>query len=195
MLDLGLLAEHWPGTCVIGRLVPTSAGPGRMFEWRPLPVDEETARRVALEPRPEGWFDIVVAQHAAGRLPHLFSYLDDTALVSDLPQRVWIGLLEEHQISDLPATNGLIAYADVALQVCENVLDLTAMAGLAIVADRQLIAALMLEPGLAGRLQDTLAGPRHARAWRILEEVLPEPASARCGALAALSELRASEAS
>ncbi len=187
VLDLGLLAEHQPGTCVIGRIVPTSAAPGRMFEWRPLLVDEETARQVAGEARPEGWFDIVVAQHAAGALPHLFSYLDDTALVSDLPQRAWVWMLEEHQIPDLPVTDGLVSYGDVALQVCENVLHLTAMAGRSMRIDRQIIAALMLEPGLAARLRERLAVPQHARAWRILEEVLPEPASARCGSLVALT--------
>ncbi len=52
------------------------------------------------------------------------------------------------------------------------------MAGRSMGIDRQIIAALMFEPGLAVRLRDRLALPEHTQ-----------------GAPAALGELRASEAS
>lgn len=50
VLDLGLAAQHGPGSCFLCRVVPTRERPGLMFEWRPLPVDETTARQVAAEP-------------------------------------------------------------------------------------------------------------------------------------------------
>ena len=47
LIDLGASIRPGRGRWVIGRVVPSGTTPEWMFDTRPLPVDERTAREVA----------------------------------------------------------------------------------------------------------------------------------------------------
>ena len=69
-------------TCVIGRVVPTGAEPGLMFESRPLTVDDTTAIQVARAAGPgrTTWLSVLAEARAAGRLEAGFSLCLPTSL-------------------------------------------------------------------------------------------------------------------
>ena len=193
ILDLGLAAEHEPGTHFLGRLVPTTTPPGRMFEWRPLQVDPTTARRVAAHPAT--WLGVVAEQAATGALPMMFSYLDDdTSMAFDGPDRAWLGLLETDDIDRLPTTDGLIDYEDVALAVLPKVLRIAEHSPEHLVLVRHFAEALLLEPGVCEEAREHLGGFRYVLAWRTLAGVLREPARSRCLDLARTRRDRSSAA-
>jgi hypothetical protein len=184
ILDLGLAAEHEPGTCFLGRLVPTSTPPGRMLEWRPLPVDAGTARKVAAQPAT--WLEVVAEQAAAGVLPMMFSYQDDTSMAFDCADRSWLGLLDTEDIELLPTTDGLIDFEDVALAVLPKVLRIAENVPEHLGIVRHFAEALLLEPGLVEGARERFGGFRHAVAWSVLSGVLRDPARSRCLDLAGI---------
>jgi hypothetical protein len=83
LVDRGLAEQVPAGACVLGRVVPTTERPGRMFEWRPLPVNERTARAVARNP--QRWLMILAAGARARRLPPAVSHVSETSMTADLP--------------------------------------------------------------------------------------------------------------
>lgn len=87
-LDIGALFERGEGTYV-GRLVPIDVEPGRMFESRPLEVDEETARAVALDPDRLEWLEPLYRARTDGRLPLHFSHGAGTPYTCDLVPLSW----------------------------------------------------------------------------------------------------------
>ena len=193
ILDLGLAAEHEPGTHFLGRLVPTTTQPGRMFEWRPLQVDPTTARRVAAHPAT--WLEIIAEQAATGALPMMFSYQDDdTSMAFDGLDRSWLGLLETEDIDRLPTTDGLIDYEDVALAVLPKVLRVAEHCPEHLGAVRHYAEALLLEPGVHEQAREHFGGFRHVLAWSTLADVLREPARSRCLDLARVRRDRSSPA-
>ena len=110
LLNVGAAWERDVNTCVIGRLAPTGAEPGLMFESRPLTVDDTTALQVA---RAAGlgrttWLNVLAEARAAGRLEVGFSLCLPTSLVCDLPGG--------------PPT-GMAGEGDPAVVLCDLVLD------------------------------------------------------------------------
>ena len=184
ILDLGLAEEHAPGAHLLGRLVPTATAPGRMFEWRPLPVDEQTAARVAADPA--GWLDVVAERAACGALPMMFSYVGDTLMSADLPARYWLGLLEPDDVDRLPADDGLIDYADVHALVLPKLLKVAEHAPQHLPLMRHFAETLLLEPGVHELARARFTGYRRAVAWWAIAGVVREPARGRCLELAAL---------
>ncbi len=185
LLDLGLLGRHEPGTCAIGRLVPISMPPGLMFESAPLVVDTDTALAVAREPRRGRWFDRIAEAQRRGRLPARYALVEDAALVSDLPQQVWLALLPEPRPSRAGAS---ATVTDLALAVIATVLDHAEQLGTEIEVARHAVAAVLLEPGIQDLVQEHYAVPARARAWRTLADVVPEPAQGRCRKYAELAD-------
>lgn len=186
VLDLGLAFQHWPGQHFLGRLVPTVAAPGLMFEWRPLPVDAVTADLVARAP--EDWVDIVARRARTEDLPRMFSLLDDDCdLVTDLPAYPWMALLEPSDVGQLPQVEGVISQDDVALFVLARLLRSAGTVGPQIAVARHVIWSVLLQPGLDEAVREELTEPEHARAWRILAGVVPEPARGRCRRYAELA--------
>lgn len=179
ILDLGLAFQHWPGRHFLGRLVPTVSGPGAMFEWRPLPVDAETAALVAASPGT--WTSIVAARARSGDLPDMFSLMDDdTELVADLPDRPWLGFLEPEDIDELPQADGIIDYDDVAMVVLDRLLHAAARAGHALHPARAAIWSLALNPDLEPLIRAAFRGAEHRAGWLAFAELVPEPARQRC---------------
>lgn len=187
VLDLGLAFQHLPGQHLLGRLVPTVAGPGLMFEWRPLPVDAVTADLVARDP--EGWVDIVAKRARSEDLPSMFSLLDDDYdLVTDLPAFPWMALLEPSDVDRLPHVDGVISQDDVALLVLARLLGGAGTVGPQIAVARHIIWSLLLQPGMDATVREEFTGPEYARAWRILAGVVSEPVRGRCRRYAELAE-------
>ena len=187
VLDLGLAFQHWPGQHFLARIVPTVTDPGLMFEWRPLPVDSDTAELVAADPG--RWVEILAERALSGELPRMFSLLDDdTDLVSDLPAHSWLALLELHQIADLPQIDGVISFDDVALIVLDRLLRAASAAGPAIAAARHVTWTLVLHPGVDEAVRNHFTQPHHGHAWRVLAGIVAEPARGRCRRYAEISE-------
>ncbi|MDO9456600.1 MAG: hypothetical protein Q7T52_10950 [Nocardioides sp.] len=172
LLDLGLTHLHEVGTHVLGRVVPTSSAPGRLFDWRALPIDGRTAAAVARHP--ERWLKILAARGASRALPEAYSHLTDTSLTADLPQHAWGALLGQPVDEDLPRPPRSLA-ADA----------LRAALGLAVdEADvrrqRHLVAELLLDEALDARTLARFATSKHRTAWQTLARELPAYAARRC---------------
>lgn len=179
LLDLGVAFQHWPGEHLLGRVVRTSTPPGRMFEWRPLPVDGGTAARVASDP--ERWTEIVAERARSEELACGFSLLDDdTDMLTDLPANPWQALLDREQIDKLPTIDGLIAYDDVALAVLERLLRAFGATGTVPAVARPVLWSLVLQAGMDRSVRERFTGLQFALGWRAIAHAVPEPAKARC---------------
>jgi hypothetical protein len=121
----------------------------------------------------------------------LFSYLDDTDMVTDLPCHAWLGFLDERDIPELPQTDGVLSFDDVAIFALERILRVAPLMGPRMVQMRHFLWPLLLRSGMHIAIKEDYVGPEHARAWRILGSVLAEPARSRCREYAALGEGRA----
>lgn len=170
VLDLGLTAQLGPGTHVLGRLVPTTTEPGRLFDWRPLPVPERTARLVA--DRPDDWLSIVGHEHRVGRLAAGFAHQGDSALVTDLPQHSWGVLLGLGIDDDLPRPPHELAGNALKAALHLDAADVR--------RHRHAIAELLLDEALDDRTVARWAQPRFAGAWRLLAAGVPSYAARRC---------------
>jgi hypothetical protein len=185
LLDLGLGTEHWPGQHFLGRVVPTRVGPGRMFEWRPLPVGKVTARRVAADP--DRWLEILAERSRTGTLPSMWSHVGDEEMVADLPVHSWLGLLDHHDIGDLPRRDGLISWDDVAAFALQRLVAMAVHPAMPAAALRHLGRTLLLRPGTDEVVRATLTGRDQEAAWLVLARVLGDPVARRCASYAELA--------
>lgn len=180
VLDLGAAYGQPLGQHVLGRLVPTSTGPGTMFEWRPLPVDVRTAQRVA--DAPDAWTDVVGEHAREGLLPDMFSLMDDdTEFLADLPLHTWLAGVDSADIEGLPQSeDGEIAWTDVAAVALERVLCASPRVVTMLTDIRPALWALVLRPDLEPHIRTHLSGPAFDPGWRALASLLPEPARTVC---------------
>lgn len=170
LLDLGLTCQHPPGTHVLGRVVPTDTGPGRLFDCQPLPVDARIAREVAA--RPERWLDVIAARTRSRALPPAFAHRPDRSLTADLPQHAWAALLG-HPIGErLPRPPSTM--------VTEALRAALTLPPHEVAAHRHLVAELLLDELVSARLLARFALPKYLAAWRSLAKTLPDPARRRC---------------
>ncbi len=170
LLDLGLTAQHAPGTHVLGRVVPTDSGPGRLFDAQPLPVDARVAREVATSPAE--WLDVLSDRARSRALPPGFAHLEDASLSADLPQHSWVGLLGDEIGAPLrrpPQT--------MVAQALKTALTLPADTA---AARRHLVSELLLDELLDDRTLARFATPRYRDAWTALAAVVPPWARRRC---------------
>lgn len=89
VLDLGAFREQ-PSSVVLGRVVPISDPPYRLFDSRPVPLDEETAHELAAALRGHdrlGWLWALARAREAGRLERGFSCRGQTLYSTDVPPR------------------------------------------------------------------------------------------------------------
>ncbi len=169
LLDLGLAHHHEVGTHVLGRVVPTSDAPGLLFDWRPLPVDEETAVAVARDP--QRWLKILGARAHWGKLPEAFSHLSDTSLTADLPRHAW-GALVGHPVDGLEHIPRTLA-ADALTAALTLDAD-------AVHRKRHLVAELLLDEAVDERTVARFAAPRHRVGWERLAAAVPSYARRWC---------------
>jgi len=175
VLDLGILEELEPGQHLLGRVVPTRSGPGRMLDWRPLPVDRWTATAVSRNPRL--WLAVLANRVAEGRLPTGFSYALEASITADLPTHSWIRLLgRDHE--------PWLHYDELAEPALAEALRLAESDPTAAAARRHTIGELVMDPVLGDRTRSRFAAPDFLAGWRALAEVVPGPARGRCHEMA-----------
>jgi hypothetical protein len=171
VLDLGLSELLDLGQHLLGRIVPISDGPGSMFEWRPLSVDQDTANAVAVDPR--RWLPTLQRLGAAGRLEPAYSHQPESSLTSDLPWHAWMSLAGVRVEHDRDPNSVVVEAMREALVVAGR--------GAGAVAERRhLISELVLDVAFSERVRWRFVGPEFLPAWRLLAEVLPEHARSRC---------------
>jgi hypothetical protein len=175
LLDLGLTVRIEPATHVLGRVVPTTAGPGLLFDWCPLPVDEPIARAVA--EAPERWLRTIAHAVREGALRPGFAHVAPTGPSADLPRHAWADLLGHGADGYLPrpprtlAPDALAAALDLA----------SAPDGRDVVRRRRhVISELLLDEAVDDRALAPFATVERAAAWDVLAEVLPAHAAQRC---------------
>lgn len=173
VLDLGIREQLDPGQHLLARIVPTQAAPGLMFDWRPLPVPERTARAVANWP--SLWMQ-TLHRHVVDEVLELgFSHQSETLLTSDLPQHSWMGLLGTplESAPDVDPDPVIEEALMVALSIAADEPD-------ALATRRHQISELMLEVALTDEVLGRFAKPWHLSAWQTLAGALTPPARERC---------------
>lgn len=172
LLDLGVTAQVEVGTHVLGRVVPTETGPGWLFDWRPLPVDETTAALVAEDP--QRWLKILAARTADETLAPAFSHLSPTSLTADLAAHSW-GVLLGHPVDDdLPRPPRSLA-ADALRAALLMATDPDAVR-----RHRHVVAELLLDEALDERSLSRYAMPKYRAAWQVWAAALPAHARKKC---------------
>jgi hypothetical protein len=177
VLDLGLAEHAQLGEHLLGRIVPTEAGPGRMLDWRPLLVDRVTATAVARNPHQ--WLPVLATRVAVGRIPAAFSYQSASSITADLPQHAWVDLLGL-DIDVEPVET----YDELAEPALAEVLRLAGSDPAATSARRHTISELLLDGALTERVRLRFAAAEFLPAWRLLAETVDGPARNRCQEMA-----------
>ena len=174
-LDLGAPVE--PGQHVLARVVPTVAEPGLMLDWGLLPVSEPVAQAVAADPR--RWLPTLSARIRSGDMAAGDSHLPEAALISDLPYRSWLSLVDV-PLEECPDHDP----APLIAKALEHVVDLAEDGNLVGMGHRHAIGELMLDPLLDQTLRWRFVAPELGSAWRVLSEVVPDHARSTCEEMA-----------
>jgi hypothetical protein len=175
VLDLGVSEQVEPGQHLLGRISPTVAGPGAMFEWQPLPVSEEAAYAVARDPRL--WLTTLHRLAAAGRLEPAYSHLPEASITSDLPRHAWMGLAGVRVEDDVDPDHVVGDAMREALALADRGID-------ALVKQRHLIGELILDVAFSERVRWQFVTPELLPAWRALADVVPDHARHRAEEMA-----------
>ena len=173
LLDLGVGEQLPAGQHLLARLVPTTSDPGLMFDWRPLPVGERTARAVARAP--SIWLPTLHRHVVAGELELAFSHQTETLISADLPQHSWMGLVGT-ELDDAPECDPDPVVGD-ALRAA---FALAVEGPEAVVRRRHLVSELMLEVAMTDAVLAGFSGAEHLAGWRTLAEAVLPPARRRC---------------
>ena len=193
LLDLGLAEKYEPGQCLVGRIVPISESPGRMFEWMPLEIDEVTARQVATCASDDGedWFDVLCRREREGILPSLWSRCEwRPSMLGDFEVEATLALLSDRMIELVRGEpEERMSRAGLAMLCCEDILRVVVMEPRVIEPIRWLLSVLVVE-AMDSRGRGALAMPEFHDGWVALAEALPEPARSVCSQLAAASVSR-----
>jgi hypothetical protein len=173
VLDLGIGEQLQAGQHLLARIVPTRAEPGLMFDWRPLPVPERTAR--AVSNWPSLWMQTLRRHVVDGVLDLGFSHQSETLLTSDLPQHSWMGLLAT------PLESAPDVDPDPVIEESLLVaLSLAAVEPDALARRRHQISELILEVALTDEVLGRFAKPWHLSAWQVLADTVAPLARGRC---------------
>jgi hypothetical protein len=171
VMDLG--AEVLPGQCVLGRVVPTTAEPGLMFDWRPLPVPEGVARAVAADPR--RWLPTLHSLTVRGTVEPGFTHLPEGSLTTDLPYRSWLTLVGV-PLDECPDHDP----APVFAKALTRVLELAAHGADALMSRRHPIGDLVIDPLFDQAMRWRYVDRELESVWRTLADVVPDHARSRC---------------
>lgn len=205
LLNLGATTDIGPGATVVGRVVPVSVWPFAMFESRPLPVDEVTARDVAERRRDDdddlGWFRALAAAHDSGRLPAGSTCGHGTLWSTDIvPMAQWATNEEnQHLVEGAGEEAGRVTELKAA-GLSDRVANDVCVAELGLVVARVTgdagpvaphVTAVMMDPRVFEALKQHSTLDGSGPFWRILAAATPSPVRDRCVRLAELSDERA----
>ena len=185
LLDLGARVHADPDGWLIGRVVPSGIEGLPMFDTRPLPVDEETARRVAEDAGPGVWVSALRQAIQDGRVDRGVLQSEDRELVTDVPSLslVEVGTPAAALANTLEALGrGRDEVGRAALRILRSAGD-GALAG-----DRSAyVAAAVLNAHAYAEVRDRVLSPGQHEAWLRWADLVPEPARSRLRRLAELS--------
>lgn len=185
ILDLGARVHADERGWLIGRLVPSGTTPPLMFDTRPLPVDEQTARDVATSSA-GAWVKALETAFRDGRLDRSVLRAKHREVVTDVPS---LGLVEV----GTPA-----AALESTMRQLRSGRDEVGRASFRIlrsVADGSLcgdelapyVAAAALNAHAYPETCRRILGPGQAHVWTRWSELVAEPARGRLRRLAELS--------
>jgi len=195
VLNLGALTDRYPEDLLLGRVVPISAAPGRMFASRPLALDDVTGRDAAEQiraGRPLGWMDALITAREDGRLDRGFSCHDHTLFTTDLPIAAWAPGDDAGELEEAPAIRDLIdrgysAEVANALGVLEVGLIAADVSPGSLVAAAPYVAAALVTPGAFAAALMECTRAEVADGWQALAEATPDHVSNQCLELAVRS--------
>ncbi|WP_121253715.1 hypothetical protein [Nocardioides ferulae] len=185
LLDLGAHVHAGLDGWLIGRLVPSGTEPTLMFDTRPLPVNEQTARRCADDGAPAAWVAALDDAFNEGRLDRSILFSEDRELVTDVP---CLGLVERG--TPRPAlAQTMHQLAQGRDEVGRASLRILRAAGEGSLGelDAAYVAAAVVNPHAWGEAE-RLAMPGRAVTWRRWAELVPDPARGRLLRLARRAE-------
>lgn len=186
VLDLGAQADLHGEGWVLGRLVPSGTTPGLMFDTRPLPVDEQTAREAVEGTLPGAW--VAALDHAIkdGRFDRSLLQSEDRELVTDVPSLslVTVG-------TPLPALTSTLEQLrqgrDEVGRASYRILRSAAEGSLGPAELAPYVAAAVLNPHGFDEARRDLTRHGHRSAWSHWAELVCDPARTRLELLAELS--------
>jgi hypothetical protein len=190
LLDLGASIRPGRGRWVIGRVVPSGTTPEWMFDTRPLPVDERTAREVAAGTGRGEWVGPLKQAVDDGRVGLGALRIKYRCLATDLPGR---SLIEagtaprdlERTLRQFRAGRDEVGRA--AFRILRAVAD-----GTFVGTERApCVAAAVLDAHAHGEARRSLIKPGQQDHWRQWAALVPEPARGRLRRFADSSGKRA----
>lgn len=186
LLDLGARVHADEDGWLIGRLVPSGTTPALMFDTRPLPVDERTARAASTGDRRGAWVSALVEGIAAGRVDAAVLQREDRELVTDVPS---LGLLMRGTAAGAVASaiDQLAAGRDEIGRAAYRILRTVAEGAFGPDDDAPYVAAAALDAHAYTQAQRRLVGPARRAAWERWSQLVPDPARGRLLRLAELS--------
>ena len=191
VLDLGAFSEGDVGDHVLGRVVPISAPPHRMFDSRPVPLDPTTAEDAAAaigRGDELGWLDAVSLAREEGRLARGFSCCQGTLWSTDLVPKP----TPPHRTRD-EMSGRMVELIDAGLDplvangvvVAEVALLAAAISGdQAFCAVGPHLTAVLVDSRIFGAVRSHCTAPEHEPAWRLLATSTTSPVHERCLELA-----------
>ena len=189
LLDLGARVHAGSDGWLIGRLVPTGVEGVPMFDTRPLPVDEQTAREVADDPSPAGWVSALRLAIDEARVDRALLQTEDRELVTDVPSLslVEVGTPASALASTLDSLGrGRDEIGRAALRILRS-----AGEG-ALATDRAAyVAASVLNAHAFAEVPTRVVSPGQHDAWSGWAALAPEPARSRLRRLADLTKPQA----
>ncbi len=187
LLDLGarVHAHAESGGWLIGRVVPSGTTPALMFDTRPLPVDERTARECAENDAFAGWIDPLRLAVYDGRIDRGVLQIEDRELVTDVPGLALLVRATEPSALSWKLDR-LAEGRDEIGRAAYRVLS-AAAAGEWPEEDAAYVAAAVVHPHAFAEARQLLTGPRVEANWLRWAELVSEPAAGRLVRLAELS--------
>ena len=186
LLDLGAATHADEGGWLLGRVVPSGTSPSLMFDTRPIPVDEQTARAVAEDPTTRGWVLAVKAAIDEGRLDRALLESEDRELVTDVPSLALVEFATPPEA--LPSTLDQLARGrDEVGRAAYRILRQVAAGQFGPDSQAPYVAAAVVNAHAhteAWRMLATDTPPEHWARWA---ELVPDPARQRLRRLASMA--------
>lgn len=190
LLDLGAFNEGVHGDHVLGRVVPISVPPYRMFDSRPVPVDRSTANHTAAAIRRGGdlgWLEAVAVAREERRLERGFSCRQQTLYATDLTVEPRADLTPPYEmpgrLRDL-IESGLDEDVANGVVVAEVVLLAATVSPGAGSAVSPHLTAVLVDRRIREAVRDHCTSSEHETAWRTLAVSTTTPVKEWCLQLA-----------
>jgi hypothetical protein len=190
LLALGAQVHADARGWLIGRLVPSGTTPALMFDTRPLPVDERTARAASTGDRRGAWITALVDAIGSGRVPPAALWSEDRELVTDVPS---LALVERGTAPGALARtlDQLARGRDEVGRAAYRILRDVAAGSFGGDDEAAYVGAAVVNAHGYAEARRELVRADHGAAWEQWAALVPEPARGRLLRLAELSRAAA----